>query len=82
VGDARSSGTGGRAKPIMPITRHVLGDRIGGVEDPYGQKWTAGDPQGGRCAARDGEAGQAFYAQMAARANAGSRARHPRARHA
>ena len=28
------------AKPLMPITDMFWGDRIGSVEDPYGQKWT------------------------------------------
>jgi PhnB protein len=28
------------AKPVMPVTDMFWGDRIGGVTDPYGQKWT------------------------------------------
>jgi len=33
---ARAAG----AKPLMPVTDMFWGDRIGGVTDPYGQKWT------------------------------------------
>ena len=28
------------AKPVMPVSDMFWGDRIGGVTDPYGQKWT------------------------------------------
>jgi len=61
----RSTGTGGRRETDHAITDMFWGDRIGGVEDPYGQNGIAGDPQGElrRAKMAKREPG-AFYAQM------------------
>src|SRR6266508_1458561 len=52
------------AKPIMPITDMFWGDRIGGVEDPYGQKWTLATHKEDVAPREMAKRAQAFYAQM------------------
>jgi len=52
------------AKPIMPITDMFWGDRIGGVEDPYGQKWTLASHKEDVAPREMAKRAQAFYAQM------------------
>jgi PhnB protein len=52
------------AKPVMPITDMFWGDRIGGVEDPYGQKWTLATHTEDVAQREMGKRAQAFYAQM------------------
>ena len=52
------------AKPVMPITDMFWGDRIGGIEDPYGQKWTLATHTEDVAPREMGKRAQAFYAQM------------------
>jgi len=59
---ARAQAAG--AKPIMPISDMFWGDRIGGVEDPYGQKWTLATHKEDVAPREMGKRAQAFYAQM------------------
>jgi PhnB protein len=52
------------AKPVMPITDMFWGDRIGGVEDPYGQKWTLATHKEDVPPREMATRAQAFYTQM------------------
>jgi PhnB protein len=52
------------AKPLMPVTNMFWGDRIGSVEDPYGQKWTLATHTEDVPPREMGKRAQAFYAQM------------------
>jgi PhnB protein len=52
------------AKPFMPISDMFYGDRIGGVEDPYGQKWTLATHKEDVAPREMAKRAQAFYAQM------------------
>ena len=52
------------AKPLMPVTNMFWGDRIGSVEDPYGQKWTLATHTEDVAPREMGKRAQAFYAQM------------------
>jgi PhnB protein len=52
------------AKPVMPIADMFWGDRIGGVEDPYGQKWTLATHTEDVAPREMGKRAQAFYAQV------------------
>lgn len=56
---------GAGAKPLMPITDMFWGDRIGSVEDPYGQKWTLATHKEDVAPREMGKRAQAFYAQAA-----------------
>ena len=53
------------AKPVMPVTDMFWGDRIGSVEDPYGQKWTLATHKEDVAPREMAERAQAFYAKMA-----------------
>lgn len=53
------------AKPVMPVTDMFWGDRIGGVEDPYGQKWTLATHKEDVAPREMQKRAQAFYAQAA-----------------
>jgi PhnB protein len=53
------------AKPIMPVTDMFWGDRIGSVEDPYGQKWTLATHKEDVASREMQKRAQAFYAKMA-----------------
>lgn len=53
------------AKSVMPVSDMFWGDRIGGVEDPFGQKWTLATHTEDVAPAEMGKRAQAFYAQMA-----------------
>src|SRR5712692_728209 len=53
------------AKSVMPVSDMFWGDRIGGVEDPFGQKWTLATHKEDLTPAEMEKRGQAFYAQMA-----------------
>jgi len=53
------------AKPMMPVTEMFWGDRIGGVEDPYGQKWTLATHKEDVAPREMQKRSQAFYAQAA-----------------
>jgi len=53
------------AKPIMPVTDMFWGDRIGSVEDPYGQKWTLATHTEDVAPREMAKRAQAFYAKMA-----------------
>ena len=53
------------AKSLMPVSDMFWGDRIGGVEDPFGQKWTLATHKEDLTQAEMEKRGQAFYAQMA-----------------
>ena len=48
----------------MPVTNMFWGDRIGSVEDPYGQKWTLATHTEDVPPREMGKRAQAFYAQM------------------
>ena len=52
------------AKPAMPVTDMFWGDRIGSVEDPYGQKWTLATHREDMSPREMGKRAQAFYAQV------------------
>jgi PhnB protein len=52
------------AKAVMPISDMFWGDRIGGVEDPYGQKWTLATHKEDVAPREMAKRAQAFYAQM------------------
>ncbi len=53
------------AKPGMPVTDMFWGDRIGGVEDPYGQKWTLATHTEDVAPREMQKRAQNFYAQAA-----------------
>jgi PhnB protein len=53
------------AKAVMPVTDMFWGDRIGGVEDPYGQKWTLATRKEAVPPREMQKRAQAFYAQSA-----------------
>jgi PhnB protein len=53
------------AKPLMPVTDMFWGDRIGSVEDPYGQKWTLATHTEDVAPRAMAERARAFYAKMA-----------------
>ena len=53
------------AKSVMPVSDMFWGDRIGAVEDPFGQKWTLATHKEDLTQAEMEKRGQAFYAQMA-----------------
>jgi PhnB protein len=61
VGKALAAG----AKPVMPVTDMFWGDRIGGVEDPYGQKWTLATHTEDVAPREMQKRAQNFYAQAA-----------------
>jgi uncharacterized glyoxalase superfamily protein PhnB len=63
VGAAVARALAAGAKPIMPITDMFWGDRIGGIEDPYGQKWTLATHTEDVAPREMGKRAQAFYAQ-------------------
>jgi PhnB protein len=52
------------AKPLMPVTDMFWGDRIGSVEDPYGQKWTLATHTEDVPPREMAKRAQAFYAQV------------------
>jgi PhnB protein len=52
------------AKAVMPISDMFWGDRIGGVEDPYGQKWTLATHTEDVAPREMAKRAQAFYARM------------------
>jgi hypothetical protein len=49
----------------MPVTDMFWGDRIGGVEDPYGQKWTLATHKEDVPPREMKTRAQAFFARMA-----------------
>jgi len=53
------------AKPVMPVTDMFWGDRIGSVEDPYGQKWTLATHTEDVAPSAMQKRAEAFYAKMA-----------------
>jgi PhnB protein len=53
------------AKPLMPVTDMFWGDRIGSVEDPYGQKWTLATHKEDVAPGEMAKRAQAFYARVA-----------------
>jgi uncharacterized glyoxalase superfamily protein PhnB len=53
------------AKTVMPVTDMFWGDRIGGVEDPYGQKWTLATHKENVAPREMQKRAEAFYAQAA-----------------
>ena len=53
------------AKPLMPVTDMFWGDRIGSVEDPYGQKWTLATHTEDVASREMQKRAEAFYAKMA-----------------
>jgi PhnB protein len=53
------------AKPVMPVTDMFWGDRIGGVVDPYGQKWTLATHKEDVAPREMAKRAEAFYAQAA-----------------
>jgi len=53
------------AKAIMPVTDMFWGDRIGSVEDPYGQKWTLATHKENVAPREMQKRAEAFYAQAA-----------------
>jgi len=53
------------AKAVMPVTDMFWGDRIGGVEDPYGQKWTLATHKEDVAPREMQKRSHAFYAQAA-----------------
>jgi len=53
------------AKAAMPLTHMFWGDRIGSVEDPYGQKWTLATHKEDVAPREMAERARAFYAKMA-----------------
>jgi PhnB protein len=53
------------AKPLMPISDMFWGDRIGGVTDPYGQKWTLATHTEDVAPREMQKRAAAFYAKMA-----------------
>jgi uncharacterized glyoxalase superfamily protein PhnB len=53
------------AKAVMPVTDMFWGDRIGSVEDPYGQKWTLATHKEDVAPREMAERARAFYAKMA-----------------
>ncbi len=61
VGRALAAG----AKPLMPVTDMFWGDRLGGVEDPYGQKWTLATRKENVVPREMAKRAQAFYARAA-----------------
>ncbi len=50
-------------KPLMPVSDMFWGDRIGGVTDPYGQKWTLATHKENVAPREMAKRAQAFYAQ-------------------
>jgi PhnB protein len=64
VGAAVARAVAAGAKPVMPISDMFWGDRIGAVEDPYGQKWTLATHTEDIAPREMGKRAQAFYAQM------------------
>ena len=66
VGAAVARALAAGAKPVMPISDMFWGDRIGGIEDPYGQKWTLATHTEDVAPREMGKRAQAFYAQMSA----------------
>ncbi len=53
------------AKTVMPVTDMFWGDRIGSVEDPYGQKWTLATHKENVAPREMQKRAEAFYAQAA-----------------
>ncbi len=53
------------AKTVMPVTDMFWGDRIGSVEDPYGQKWTLATHKEKVAPREMQKRAEAFYAQAA-----------------
>ncbi len=53
------------AKPIMPVTDMFWGDRIGAVEDPFGQKWTLATHKEDVPPREMAERARAFYSREA-----------------
>jgi PhnB protein len=53
------------AKPLMPGTDMFWGDRIGSVEDPFGQKWTLATHKEDVPPGEMEKRAQAFYAKAA-----------------
>lgn len=53
------------AKPTMPVTDMFWGDRIGSVEDPFGQKWTLATHTEDVSPREMAKRAQAFYAKLA-----------------
>ena len=53
------------AKSVMPISDMFWGDRVGGVEDPFGQKWTLATHTKDLTPEEMKKGAQAFYTQMA-----------------
>jgi len=50
-------------KPLMPVSDMFWGDRIGGVTDPYGQKWTLATHKENVAPREMAKRAQAFYTQ-------------------
>ncbi len=61
----RALGVG--AKAFMPVSDMFWGDRIGGVLDPYGQKWTLATHKEDVPPREMAKRAEAFYAQAAGR---------------
>ncbi len=53
------------AKTVMPVTDMFWGDRIGSVEDPYGQKWTLATHKEKVAPREMQKRAEAFYARAA-----------------
>jgi uncharacterized glyoxalase superfamily protein PhnB len=53
------------AKALMPVSDMFWGDRIGGVTDPYGQKWTLATHKEDVAPREMQKRAEAFYAQAA-----------------
>jgi len=51
------------AQPLMPVSDMFWGDRIGGVVDPYGQKWTLATHKEDVPPREMAKRAEAFYAQ-------------------
>ena len=64
VGAAVARALAAGAKPVMPISDMFWGDRIGGIEDPYGQKWTLATHTEDVPPREMAKRAQAFYAQV------------------
>ncbi len=56
---------GAGAKSVAPATDMFWGDRVGVIEDPYGQKWTLATHREDVKPEEMEERAQAFYSQMA-----------------
>ncbi len=65
VDSALKRAVGAGAKTLMPVTDMFWGDRTGGVEDPFGQKWTLATHKEDLTPEEIGKRARAFYAQAA-----------------